>query len=144
MPCPSRIRIQSLLGNQIPELWPIPSSIKKKDTTPLIRRNIRSSIRILQILKEKVKKYHDQRLMRIKFRTREMVLLFNSRLKLFLGKLRSKWFEPFKIKKIKLYGAVKLEDPVSETNWTINNQILKSQLGSEVDKSTKVIPLYDL
>lgn len=143
MPCASRIRIQSLLGNQIPKLWPVPSDIKKKDTTPLIRRNNRSSIRILQILKEKVKKYHDQRLMRIKFRPREMVLLFNSIIKLFLGKLRSKCFEPFKIKEIKLYGAVKLEDQVLETNWTINNQILKSHLGGEVHKSTKVIPLYD-
>jgi len=39
------------------------------------------------------------------------MLLFNSRLRLFLGKLRSKWIEPFKVVEAFLNGALELEDP---------------------------------
>ncbi|PHT46148.1 hypothetical protein CQW23_15306 [Capsicum baccatum] len=39
-----------------------------------------------------------------------MVLLFNSRLKLFPGKLRSKWSGPYKISQVYSSGVVELED----------------------------------
>ncbi|PHT34287.1 hypothetical protein CQW23_26087 [Capsicum baccatum] len=39
-----------------------------------------------------------------------MVLLFNSRLKLFLGKLKSKWSGPFRISQVYSSGVVELED----------------------------------
>lgn len=43
-----------------------------------------------------------------------MVLFFNSRLKLFPGKLKSKWYDPFTIKEVRSYGVVELEDLVSK------------------------------
>ena len=45
--------------------------------------------------------------------THTQTLLFNSRLKLFPSKLKSKWFGPFTIKEMKPYGAVELVDPTS-------------------------------
>ena len=42
------------------------------------------------IYKEKTKKWHYQRIMRREFKAGEQVLLYNSRLKLFPGKLKSR------------------------------------------------------
>ena len=43
-----------------------------------------------RIYKEKTKKWHDQRILRKEFREGDQVLLYNSRLRLFPGKLKSK------------------------------------------------------
>jgi hypothetical protein len=42
-----------------------------------------------RIYKEKTKRWHDKHIVRKNLKERDWVLLFNSRLKLFLGKLRS-------------------------------------------------------
>ena len=47
------------------------------------------------IYKDKTKKWHDQTILRREFKTGDQVLLFNSRLKLFPGKMRSKWSGPY-------------------------------------------------
>jgi len=44
-----------------------------------------------RLYKEKVKAYHDKKLLMKDFRPGKRVLLFNSRLKLFPGKLKSKY-----------------------------------------------------
>ncbi|XP_058722631.1 uncharacterized protein LOC131594496 [Vicia villosa] len=66
-----------------------------------------------KIYKEKVKGYHDKKIEEKNFKEGQMVLLFNSRLKLFLGKLKSKWSGPFRIKEVKEYGVVVLENPTT-------------------------------
>lgn len=72
-----------------------------------------------------------------------MVLLFNSRLKVFLGKLTSKWFGHLQIKEVKHYRAIVLEDPISKESWIVNGQRLKLYLGGEIDRLTTTIPLGD-
>ena len=52
------------------------------------------------LYKEKMKKYNDQKIEKRKFVVGDLVLLFNSRLFLFLGKLKSKWTGPFLITKV--------------------------------------------
>ena len=47
--------------------------------------------------------------MRKEFRLGELVLLYNSRLKLFLGKLKSKWNGPYTIVAVTLFGEVTLK-----------------------------------
>ena len=49
------------------------------------------------IYKDKTKKWHDQKILRKEFKAREQVLLYNFRLKLFLGKLKSTWSGPFTV-----------------------------------------------
>ena len=48
------------------------------------------------IYKDKTKKWHDQKILRKEFKAGEQVLLYNSRHKLFLGKLKSRWSGPYK------------------------------------------------
>ena len=49
----------------------------------------------VRIYKDNTKKWHDQKIMRKKFRVGELVELYNSRLKLFPGKLKSRWSGPY-------------------------------------------------
>ena len=49
------------------------------------------------LYKEKMKKYHDQKIERGKFVVGDLVFLFNSRLRLFPGKFKFKWTGPFLI-----------------------------------------------
>ena len=44
-----------------------------------------------RIYKEKTKAWHDKHIVRKEFESSQQVLLFNSRLKLFPGKLKSRW-----------------------------------------------------
>jgi len=63
-----------------------------------------------RLYKERVKAYHDKKLLKRNFEPGELVLLFNSRLKLFPGKLKSRWLCPFVVKHVKPYGAIEIED----------------------------------
>ncbi|RDX64271.1 gag-pol, partial [Mucuna pruriens] len=63
-----------------------------------------------KIYKQKVKKFHDQQILRKDFHVGQKVLLFNSRLKLIAGKLRSRWDGPFVITNVFPHGAVQLKD----------------------------------
>ena len=67
-----------------------------------------------KIYKERVKAYHDKKLLKKDLKPGQQVLLFNSRLKLFLGKLKSKWSGPFVIKNVRPYGAIELDNPQSQ------------------------------
>ena len=44
-----------------------------------------------RIYKKRTKSWHDKHITRKEFEVGQQVLLFNSRLKLFLGKLKSRW-----------------------------------------------------
>ena len=61
-----------------------------------------------KIYKDKTKKWHDQRILRREFKAGDRVLLFNSRLELFPGKLKSKWSGPYIVISSKTFGAVTL------------------------------------
>ncbi|XP_047180360.1 uncharacterized protein LOC124847020 [Vigna umbellata] len=97
--------------------------------------------------KEKVKFYHDRKLVKKVFHPGQQVLLFNSCLKLFPRKLKSKWFGPFIVKKVKLHGAIELMDPSADNpqrSWVVNGQRLKHYFGSKVERLTTIIELLDL
>ena len=50
-----------------------------------------------RIYKDKTKKWHDQRILKKEFKAGDQVMLFNSRLRLFPGKLISKWSGPYTV-----------------------------------------------
>ena len=64
-----------------------------------------------KLYKDRVKFYHDRKNLKRTFEPSQLVLLFNSRLRLFPGKLKSKRSGPFHIKQVKPYKTVELEDP---------------------------------
>ena len=57
-----------------------------------------------KIYKEKAKRWHDRKLSYRIFEPGQKVLLFNSRLRLFLGKLKSQWKGPYAITSASPYG----------------------------------------
>ncbi|CAJ2633218.1 unnamed protein product [Trifolium pratense] len=77
-----------------------------------------------KIYKERTKKWHDGHILRKEFKEGELVLLFNSRLRLFPGKLRSRWSGPFKITRVFKNGAVEVKNGSNET-FIVNGQRLK-------------------
>jgi len=77
------------------------------------------------------------------FHPGQFVPLFNSRLRLFPGKLKSKWSGPYVVKEVKPYGAIELEEPKSHISWVVNGQRVKPYLGNEQEKLTTVILFYD-
>ncbi|GJT50740.1 reverse transcriptase domain-containing protein [Tanacetum coccineum] len=64
-----------------------------------------------RIYKERTKKWHDSRLRGDKyFKVGDQVLLYNSRLKMYLGKLKSKWSGPNIVKTVYPHGAIEITD----------------------------------
>ncbi|XP_047267641.1 uncharacterized protein LOC124898065 [Capsicum annuum] len=76
------------------------------------------------LYKEKMKRWHDAKILKREFRVGDDVLLFNLRLKLFAGKLRSKWSGPFVISNVYPNGAIELEDH-EKKKFMANGQQLK-------------------
>ncbi|GJR77841.1 reverse transcriptase domain-containing protein [Tanacetum coccineum] len=58
------------------------------------------------IYKERTKKLHDSKIKNCIFNVGDQVLLFNSRLKIFLGNLKTRWLGPFTITQVFQYGTV--------------------------------------
>ncbi|XP_049375525.1 uncharacterized protein LOC125840601 [Solanum verrucosum] len=88
------------------------------------------------LYKERMKLYHDKHIEKRSFTPGDLVLLFNSRLRMFPGKLRSKWFGPFKVTQVFQYGAIELENDKDE-RFKGNGQRIKAYLG--VPEDVKVV-----
>ena len=84
-----------------------------------------------RVYKERTKLYHDKRIRPREFEIGQKVLLYNSRFKLFPGKLRTKWSGPFEISKVYESGAVVLKADDGR-EFTVNGQRVKHYLGDEV------------
>ena len=95
-----------------------------------------------KIYKEKMKKWHDQRLVKREFQEGDLVLLFNSRLKLFPGKLKSRWSGPFQVKQVYPHGAVELSNKANET-FKVNGQCLKPYYAEETSLQSATCTLLD-
>ena len=86
-----------------------------------------------KIYKDKTKKLHDQRILRKEFKIRESVLLYNSRLRLFPRKLKSRWSGPYTIIEVTPFGAVTLKSN-SGNEFKVNGQRLKHYLGGNLNE----------
>nr|GFA45497.1 putative reverse transcriptase domain-containing protein [Tanacetum cinerariifolium] len=82
------------------------------------------------IYKERTKKLHDDKIKNRIFNVGDQVLLFNSRLKIFSGKLKSRWSGPFTIFKIYPYGIAKLIH-LDGCNFKLNCHRLKHYHGGD-------------
>ncbi|GJY49893.1 reverse transcriptase domain-containing protein [Tanacetum coccineum] len=75
------------------------------------------------IYKEKTKKIHDSKIKNRVFNVGDRVLLFNSRLKIFSGKLKTRWTGPFTVAQVFPYGAIKLSQ-TDRPNFKVNGHRL--------------------
>ncbi|GKA19935.1 reverse transcriptase domain-containing protein [Tanacetum coccineum] len=89
------------------------------------------------IYKEKTKKLHDSKIKNRIFNVGDQVLLFNSRLKIFSRKLKSRWSGPFTITEVYPYGTAKLSH-ADGSNFKVNCHHLKHYYGR--DTPPLVIP----
>ena len=93
-----------------------------------------------RIYKEKTKAWHDKHITRKEFTAGQQVLLFNSCLKLFPGKLRCRWSEPFTVTKVFSHGGAEVSHPKKGT-FTVATQRLKPYYGGEFLADMQIIPL---
>nr|GEY81779.1 reverse transcriptase domain-containing protein [Tanacetum cinerariifolium] len=85
------------------------------------------------IYKEKTKRIHDSKIKNRVFNIGDRVLLFNSRMKIFSGKLKSRWSGPFTISQVFPYGAVELSQP-DGPNFKVNGHHFKHYFGEDIPK----------
>nr|GEX24585.1 retrovirus-related Pol polyprotein from transposon 17.6 [Tanacetum cinerariifolium] len=85
------------------------------------------------IYKEKTKRIQDSKIKNRVFNIGNRVLLFNSCLKIFSGKLKSRWPGPFTISQVFPYGTVELSQP-DGPNFKVNGHRLKYYFGEDVPK----------
>ncbi|GJY57513.1 reverse transcriptase domain-containing protein [Tanacetum coccineum] len=83
------------------------------------------------IYKEKTKKIHDSKIKNRVFKVGDRVLLFNSRLKIFSGKLKTRWTRPFTVTQVIPYGTVKLSQ-TDRLNFKVNGHRLKHYFGGDI------------
>ncbi|GKB44249.1 reverse transcriptase domain-containing protein [Tanacetum coccineum] len=83
------------------------------------------------IYKEKTKKIHDSKIKNRVFNVGDRVLLFNSRLKIFSGKLKTRWTGPFTVAQVFPYGAVELSQ-TDGPNFKVNGHRLKHYFGGDI------------
>ncbi|GJU57217.1 reverse transcriptase domain-containing protein [Tanacetum coccineum] len=83
------------------------------------------------IYKEKTKRIHDAKIKNRVFNVGDQVLLFNSRLKIFSGKLKSRWSGPFTIVQVFPYGTIELSQN-SGPNFKVNGHRLKHYFRGDI------------
>ena len=75
-----------------------------------------------------MKNYHDQNNEKCDFVVGDLVLFLNSRLRLFTGKLMSKWTGPYLVTQLFHYGAVEFETKEG-VRFKVNGQHIKIYFG---------------
>nr|GEX19191.1 reverse transcriptase domain-containing protein [Tanacetum cinerariifolium] len=83
------------------------------------------------IYKKKTKRIHDFKIKNCVFNVGDRVLLFNSRLKIFLGKLKTRWSGPFTITKVFPYDTVELSQ-ANGPNFKVNGHRVKHYFRGDV------------
>ena len=96
-----------------------------------------------RIYKEKTKVFHDKQILRKEFIPGQKVLLYNSRLKLMPGKLRSKWIGPFEVLTVFPYGAVEIRSMVTGKTFKVNGHRLKHFYEGFQDQKVDDVQLHD-
>ncbi|XP_070056636.1 uncharacterized protein [Nicotiana tomentosiformis] len=96
-----------------------------------------------KLYKEKTKRWHDKHIQHREFEPGQEVLLFNSRLKLFPGKLKSGWAGPFVVVNVRPHGAVELRDKSSSGTFLVNGQRIKHYWGGDIARHKTSVDLTD-
>ncbi|RVW32434.1 hypothetical protein CK203_099882 [Vitis vinifera] len=78
-----------------------------------------------KVAKQRMKRWHDQLISNKEFRKGQRVLLYDSRLHIFPGKLKSRWIGPFIIHQVHLNGVVELLNSNGTDIFKVNGHRLK-------------------
>ncbi|XP_052118511.1 uncharacterized protein LOC127748306 [Arachis duranensis] len=91
-----------------------------------------------KLYKEKVKAVHDKSIKRREFQPGDFVLLYNSRMRLMLGKLRSRWDGPYRVEKVEPYRVFHLNHPSSSELIMVNGHRFKLFHGEKMAKNQEL------
>ncbi|CAN6586226.1 unnamed protein product [Malus baccata var. baccata] len=95
-----------------------------------------------RLYKEQTKAFHDKMIRTKSFAVGKKVLLFNSRLRLFPGKLRSRWIGPFVITNVFPHGAVQVRSFKTGPEFKVNGHRLKPYYESFVEHDVEETTHY--
>ncbi|XP_073057315.1 uncharacterized protein [Primulina eburnea] len=95
-----------------------------------------------KLYKEKTKRWHDQNIVHREFVVGQLVLLYNSRLKLMPGKLRSRWSGPYTITQVFPYGTVEITSATTGA-FKVNGHRLKVYHGGAIPDEQTTLDLQD-
>ncbi|XP_074299537.1 uncharacterized protein LOC141630661 [Silene latifolia] len=99
------------------------------------------------IYKAKTQSWHDNMISRKTFEVGQSVLLFQSRFRIFSGKLRSRWMGPYEVVKVYVYGAIDIKCRKNVRVLKVNGQRLKPYYEGvkvgEVETLTLDTPIYE-
>ena len=90
-----------------------------------------------------MKRWHDKRIQKREFNVGDHVLLYNSCLRFFVGKLLSKWEGPYIIEEVYRSGAIKINNAEGTNPRVVNGQRIKHYIsGTPIFASRSVISIY--
>ncbi|XP_052203084.1 uncharacterized protein LOC127808556 [Diospyros lotus] len=90
-----------------------------------LRHEGKRKVRTKDKKKDKTKAFQDRMVARKQFVFGQKVLLYNSRLKLMPGKLRSHWIGPFEVTNVFSYGAIEVQSLGTNKVFKVNGHRLK-------------------
>ncbi|KAJ4716943.1 DNA-directed DNA polymerase [Melia azedarach] len=93
-----------------------------------------------RIYKEHAKRWHGKHILKREFEVGQKVLLYNSRLRLFPGKLHSRWSGPFTVVRVFPYDVVEINHETKGT-FKVNGQRLKHYIDNDFEQSKTIIIL---
>ncbi|RVW23222.1 hypothetical protein CK203_100445 [Vitis vinifera] len=90
-----------------------------------------------KVAKQRMKKWHDQLISNKELRKGQRVLLYDSRLHIFPGKLKSRWIGPFIIHQVHINGVVELLNSNGIDTFRVNGHRLKPFIERSSQKRRK-------
>ncbi|XP_016444696.2 uncharacterized protein LOC107769951 [Nicotiana tabacum] len=96
-----------------------------------------------RLYKKRMKLVHDKNILKQNFKPGDVVLLFNSRLMLFPGKLKSRWSGPFRVLEIHPTEDVEIASEDGSHKFRVNGHRLKYYLGMDDTKVVLVTHLLE-
>jgi hypothetical protein len=98
-----------------------------------------------KLFKEKVKRWHDERIQKREFKVGEYVLLYNSRFTFFVGKLLSKWEGPYFLEEVYRSRAIKINNAEGTNSKVVNGQRIKHYIsGTPINVESNIIQTMTL
>ncbi|XP_062028330.1 uncharacterized protein LOC133744206 [Rosa rugosa] len=96
-----------------------------------------------KLFKEKTKELHDRKLVKKAFEPKQKVLLYNSKLRLFPSKLKSRWSGPYEVVEVFPHGAIEVRNLNDGRTFKVNGHRLKPYHDSTFDSHHEVTYLDD-
>ncbi|CAN6487064.1 unnamed protein product [Victoria cruziana] len=95
-----------------------------------------------RVAKERMKAFHDKHIGRKIFEPRQKVWIYQARLHLFPGKLKSRWEGPAVVQEVYPNGAVRVKQ--GRNRFTVNGQRLKPYIDGAAESVPEEIELIDI